>query len=911
VTFQILATKLYIPPIRSKLVSRSRLLARLNEGLDCKLSLVSAPAGFGKTTLLSEWVSRCDRPVIWISLDESENDLNRFLAYLIRGLEQVAPDIDEGRIDVLNSPHPFSQESLLTDLINDLSDVPDPFLVVLDDYHVIRDRDIHKAVTFLLENQPPGMHLVIASRADPPWPMARLRSRCEMTELRTADLRFTESESASFLNEVMELGLSSDAVVDLDTRTEGWIAGLQLAALSMRGRGDSRSFIHSFAGSHRFVLDYLMEEVLNQQPEDIQSFLLKTSILNRLTEPLCDAITGGDESRDMMYELDQANMFLIALDDERRWYRYHQLFADLLRSRLEQDHPDQVPELHRLASAWFESEALIEEAIYHAFKARDMEHAADLVENHAMAVISQSKARTLLSWIEALPDPIIRQRPMLCAYLGWSLYWTGQRERVEECLIHAEQSLQDPGHKISDSNRSLIEGYIAAIRAYLAITDEDIFRVIEMSQQALKNLPENNYMSGIAAVALGVTYWGLGDVKRSQEAFQQAVEICWNGGYQNLALTAACYVGIQQEKQGQLQNAFRTYSEALDSGTRSGNSWIPLGCFPAERLGNVWREWNELDKATRYVDEGLKRCEQLGHPDILADGYLSKIRLQISTGDWDGARETLLKLDRLAEQATLDPWATTWADECRIMLWLRDGNLEEAGRWVETSRIEMDSELSYMHDLHHMNLVRILIAQGEKDQQALKQAQEWLPRLSEAARDAGWVLEEIKICILQALAFATQKDEENALESLAQALVLAEPGGYMRLFLDEGDAMEVLLRKANAAGISGEYTGLLLADLDEPGAERRTTPVGAVPSRSLYRQSTQEDASTGLVEPLTEREMQVLRMLQSELSVPEIADELVIGVSTVRTHVKNIYGKLGVHSRYQAVSRSRQLRLLN
>ncbi|MEA3438974.1 MAG: LuxR C-terminal-related transcriptional regulator, partial [Chloroflexota bacterium] len=688
----------------------------------------------------------------------------------------------------------------------------------------------------------------------------------------------------------------------LETRTEGWIAGLQMAALSMRNRSDSSQFIHSFAGSHRFVLDYLMEEVLHQQPQDIQAFLLKTSILDRLTEPLCDAITGGDDSRDMMYELDQANLFLMPLDDDRQWYRYHHLFADLLRSRLQQTWPEQVPELHLMASEWFEGEGLIEQAIQHAFQAEQMRRAADLVESYAIQVISQSKAQTLLDWIESLPADLIALRPLLCAYLGWSRYWTGKRESVEECLQLAEQGLRSSPEKITESKRTLIEGYIAAIRAYLAITNEDIFRVIEMSQKALELLPEDNYMRGIAAVALGVTYWGLGDALRSQAAFQQAVDIARKGGYRNLAISAMCYVGIQMEKRGQLHEAFSTYNEAMERSTKSGSRWMPLSCFPVERLGNLWREWNDLDKAAQYVNEGVAGCEKLGHPDIMADGYITQTRLLLARNDLMGAKKGLVMLDHLAETANTDPWADTWIDECRLAIWIRDGNLEAAVRWVDSSQLIIDYELSYLHDLNHINLARVLIAQGSQQSEAeyLVQAHELLSRLLEAAMDAGWVQDMIKIRILQSLAYLYQKDVDSADKCIREALSLAEAGGYVRIFVDEGEPMEKLLQKAADEGFMRDYTKKLLQNM--AGKEKEA----ALPST----QPSDVDRASPLIEPLTDREQQVLRLLLSELSVPEIADELIVGVSTVRTHVKNIYAKLGVHSRYQAVSRARQIGLL-
>jgi len=451
----LLTTKLYIPPVRpdpstglrARLVSRPRLTERLNAGLHRKLTLISAPAGFGKTTLLSEWASQRvgesadGRPVAWLSLDEGDNDPARFWAYLIAALQTIHEGIGEAALEALVSPQPPHVEALLTGLINEIAEIPDLSALVLDDFHVITDQRVNDEVTFFLDSMPPQMHLILSSRADPPWPLARLRARREMTELRTNDLRFTPKEAAAFLNEVMRLDLSPEDVAALEDRTEGWIAGLQMAALSMRGREDVSGFIRAFTGSHRFILDYLVEEVLEQQSPAIQEFLLKTCILERMTGPLCDAVTGGTDSQTILTQLEQANLFLVPLDDEWRWYCYHRLFSELLRNQLALIHPEQAPVLHQRASEWFEGESFTEETIAHAFAARDYERVAHLVEKYARDMLHQSKYNVLSSWIEALPDELVQNRPWLCVYQSWTRHWAGMREGGEDCLKNAERVL--------------------------------------------------------------------------------------------------------------------------------------------------------------------------------------------------------------------------------------------------------------------------------------------------------------------------------------------------------------------------------------------------------------------------------------------------------------------------------------
>ena len=906
----ILKTKFYIPPVRSQLVERPRLIEKINAGLDRKLTLVSAPAGFGKTTLLSNWIASCERPIAWISLDKGDNMPAQYLAYCISALQTVQADMGEAALMQLHSSQPPPIETLMTGLINDIAEITVPCALVLDDYHVITEPQVHDAVIFLLENLPPQMHMIVATRADPPWPLARLRARREITEVRADDLRFSAVEAAAFLNDVMGLGLSPEDIAALDSRTEGWIAGLQLAALSMRGKEDVSAFIRAFSGSHHYILDYLMEEVLGQQSSDVRDFLLSTCILDRFTAPLCDAVTGRYASQTILATLEQANLFIVPLDDERRWYRYHHLFADLLRGLLSQTFADRVPTLHRRASEWFEEEGSIEETISHAFEAKDDERVARLVEKYAEDLLHQSNYNTLLSWIEALPDSLVRARPWLCVYRSWTRHWSGTREGGEECLDDAEQALDSlPSFRESEGaseelslptqERRLISGYIATVRAHYALTNEEIPRAIEQAQKALRLLPEDRYFTrGTAAIALGGAYWGIGDISSAEQAFAECATNALKGGYPLRASSALCYVGMQRTKQAKLLRAQEAFREALALSQGPGGKYFPNAGYPLVKLGELDCEWNDLEQAYRSVDQGVNYCIQLGHVDLLAEAYVARTRVQLARRDFAGAEDTLQRTDQLLRETKVDPWTVCWLDDCRLRLWLSTGRLEEAIRWAEMSGLRVDDQFNYHHDLEHTNLARVLVAQGMRQPLGalLDEALHLLDRLFAAAEAAGWIHEEIKILVLQSLARQARGDREGALRALAQALALAESDGYVRIFINEGAPMGELLRQAAARDISLHYVNRLLAALEPEMAD--DPPVT-------------QSASAALIEPLSDREIEVLRLLTSHLSTPEIAQQLYVSVNTVRSHVKSIYDKLAVHSRQAAVVRARELNLLD
>jgi LuxR family maltose regulon positive regulatory protein len=902
----LLKTKLYIPPVRAESVPRPRLVERLTAGLDRKLTLISAPAGFGKTTLLSECVGVCGRPVAWVSLDKGDNDPVRFWTYCIAALQTIHKGVGETALAAFQSPGVAGAtalpaiETLVTGLINDMARIPESLALVLDDLHVIAEHQIHEALTLLVDNLPPQMHLIVASRADPPWPLARLRVRGEMTELRADDLRFTPQEVAALLNESMQLGLSPEDVTTLENRTEGWIAGLQMAALSLHGRRQSQGvrdlsgFIKAFTGSHRFILDYLVEEVLDQQSREVQEFLLKTSILERMTAPLCDVVTDRDDGGRILAHLDQANLFVVPLDEERRWYRYHRLFADLLRSQLLQTQPDQVPGLHRRASEWCEQNGLMAEAVSHALAADDLEQAVHLIEGNALTMIYHGELATLMGWLDALPDSVVRSRPWLCVARAWALVNAARLESVESLLQDAEAALVGADEQ-ADEQR--IAGHIAAVRTYSAGLRGEMTLAAELARQALEQLPEGDsiersFVATIRAFALR----RIGELAAAAQAFDEAVAMSQAGGNSHITLHTLSGVAGLAVVRGQLHRAAATFREALqlaDEYARRDGRKLPIMGLLYSGMSAVLREWNDLEAASRLAKEGVKLSEHWGQPDILLRGYVEVAAALQAMGDVGGALAAMRKA--LQVVSGLPSWATATltADEARLRL--AQGDLAAAGRWAQESGLSADDDMAFQDGFMYVTLARVRIAQGRPDE-----ALRLLERLLTVVEAAGAVGSTIEILALQAMAWQARGGTEQALIALGRALSLAEPEGYVRTFIDEGKPMGNLMRQAAGRGMAPNYVGKLLAALEEGTKDVR--PPTIPPS------SVSEHPS--LVEPISEREMEVLRLLTTSLSSTEIAEELLISVSTVRSHIKSIYGKLDVHRRLDAVERAKDLGLL-
>jgi LuxR family maltose regulon positive regulatory protein len=831
-----------------------------------------------------------------LSLDEGDNDPARFLAYFVAALQTIEAGIGEGALGALQSPQPSPVEAVLTALVNEITTIPNRFVLVLDDCHVIKSQAVHSILTFLLDHLPSQMHLVIAGRADPLLPLALLRGRGQLTELRESDLRFTEEEAAAFLNRVMGLGLSVETVTALESRTEGWITGLQLAAIAMRGHKDTHEFVNAFAGSHRYVLDYLTEQVLERQPPSTQSFLLKTVILDRLTGSLCAVVTDQDNGQTMLESLEQANLFIVPLDDERRWYRYHHLFADLLRARLEQAYPDLVPELHRRASTWYEQNGSVAEAVNHALAARDFARAAELLSQIAWTMLMQGEMTTLLGWLDALPDEMMSAWPWLSIYRAWSLVLSGKVDAVEPHLQHVDRVLRTWPQENDDDilNLEAMQGSVIAVRAYAARLCGNIPGAIELSHQALGHLPESDptwRLRGAVALNLGLAHWMSGDAAAMSQALTDAADISRSVGDVHLALIALGLLGQAQEMQGRLRQAAETYRQVLQLADEHGAQQAPFVGLAHVGLAGPLFQWNDLEGAMRHVTKAIELGRRGGSVDTLVGAYQTLSMVLRARDDIDGALEAIQEVKQLARGYNLVPMiAQLKPSEVRLIL--AQGDASTASRWAEDSGLHADDEFDYTQRDQYTTLARVLIAQDKCDESL-----RLLTRLQEAANAGGRADHAIRLLVLQSLAHQVQGDTDQAVSALEQVLSLAEPEGYVRVFANEGPAMAALLREAAARGIATGYVNKLLAAFSVPEYESVEKTLSSTPTQTL-------------IEPLSEREIEVLQLVAAGKSNQEIADELVIAVSTVKSHTNHIYGKLDVRGRTQAVARARELGLL-
>lgn len=856
----LLATKLYLPRPRPDLVPRTRLLALLDGARSRKLTLVSAPSGFGKTTVLCEWLRQRQPPAAWISLDEGDNDLVRFWAYMVAAFGQLQPGVGQASLDQLQLQDPRLGHSALTPLLNDLAAVPSELTLVLDDYHTIQSQPVHASLSFFLEHLPEHVHVILATRADPPLPVARLRARGQVVELRAADLRFSLEETARFLHQTMGLPLSPEEVAALEARTEGWIAGLHLAALSLQGREAASDYVAAFAGNQGYLLDYLTEEVLLRQPESLQSFLLRTSILQRLNGSLCDALTGRADGQATLAELERANLFLVPLDETRRWYRYHHLFADLLRHRLQALGTPAVRELHGRASAWYEQQGLLAEAIRHALDAHDLERAARLIETAAPEAYLQSEVSTLLSWFEALPEPVVLAHPTLCVFQAALLYRLRRFEAVEsrlKCVAGAELGLAARAIQM-------------ALWADLAQVAGDLARAHDCAREALA--------LGERAVA---------ELAGQDARFALVV-----------TLFAACCLEEIQANRGQLREATATARRGLQLARAAilTPPWTMAVANLHVDLAGLLYEADDLDGAARHAREAIKLSQQVRHRAGELHASLMLARVRLAQGMEPDALALTTQAEQIAQQIQL-PLDQSNALPRLARTWQAQGNLAVAERWLEQAeglREASDSPhppgvlSAWPEPIAHIR-ARLWLAAGRPDQAAAL-----LRPLQAQAGASGQTRVFLEILILQALACQAQGDVQQALDTLQAALALAEPEGYVRIFVDEGAPMAALLRAALAQGKGSGLVDRLLARLPAPGA---AGPIAVRP------RAAPPDA-------LSQRELEVLQLIAQGLSNQEIARKLVIAVGTVKRHVNNIFGKLGVTSRIQAVVRARERHLL-
>lgn len=884
---QLLTTKLSVPRRRADLVPRPRLIERLDEGVQRGLTLISAPAGFGKTTLLSDWSRQSEWPVAWICLNDGDNDPASFLSYLIAAIGTIHEGVGAEPLAMLRSGSP-PIEPVLIMLCNEIAQLPHDFVLVLDDYHVIENEVIHEAVSFLLYHLPTQMHLVITGRADPPLPLSRLRGQGQLAELRAEDLRFTPEEAAEFLNRTMRLDLSPKSVAALEERTEGWVAGLQLAAHAMRGRENASVFIEAFAGGNRYVFDYLADEVLACQPERVRDFLLRTSIVERLMGPLCEALTGSANGRAMLENLERANLFLIPLDEEGRCYRYHHLFATFLRDRLVRTHPDAVPELHRRASFWYEKNGYSYEAVDHALAARNHERVADLIEETGGAWWTRGEHSTLLRWLEPLPDELMRARPRLCVIHAWAFTHAGRLNEAESRLAEAER-LPAAGN---EAHRAM-GGEIFAVRARIASMREDATRAIEFSRRALDLLPEDDlYLRGELALNLGYAYWTTGDIAEASEAFAEAASSSRTAGNLRAAVFALWYQAMLEMIGGRLRSADELLQRARRlAGDHDGQPLSAVGIVHVG-MAELLYERGDLDGAERHLKEGIELGKRGSEVKVLVLGYVNLARVLMARGD---AEHSLIKIQeawRLAQWTSAGAWPPV--DAWRARLLLAQGDVVSAARW---SREYGKSEdyLSYPRILERITMARILLAQNK-----VGEALDSLEELLEAAESKERMGHVIEVLMLQALAYEAQGATARALAALERSLALAEPEGYVRTFVDEGAPMAALLPKLleeRRDGASPWYVDRLL------------TQILADAAASEGRSPRRTDGSS-LLEPLSERELEVLQLIADGLSNREIAQRLFVSVGTVKAHVNHVYGKLLVRSRTQAVARARELQLI-
>ena len=901
----ILETKLYVPRQRRGLVTRPRLSERLNRGGESKLTLVSAPAGFGKTTLVADWLATTpEKATTWLSLDPNDNLTASFWRYVIAALRTAVPDVGATALSLLESPkEPIA--AVVATLLNELSPLPNDLVLVLDDYHVIDALEIHDGIALLLDHLPPQIHLVITTRADPPLPLARLRARGELVEIRAADLRFTPEEAAAYLNEVMGLNLGAAEVVALEARTEGWIAALQLAALSIQGRDDVTGFIAGFAGDDRYIVDYLVEEVLRGQPEEVRSFLLDTSILDRLTGPLCDAVTGQAGGKARLEALDRANLFLVPLDDRRQWYRYHQLFADVLRARLQDEQPDRVLVLHRRASDWYERDGDRSEAIRHAMAGEDFERAADLIE---LAIPSMSQGRqeaTLRSWLNALPDDLFEARPVLA--VGWVAMRLvrGEAEGVEARLLQAERWLE-PGAQAPDGSTGRskdmivvdeaafrrLPGAVSVYRTALAMARGDVTGTIAHAQRVLDVIGADDHLErGSAEGFLALAHWTRGDLEAAHRWWTDAAVSLEAAGHVSDAIGCSIAIADIRIAQGRLHEAMQAYERGMSLAARQAAPVLRGVADMHVGMSEVFRERNDLELATQH----LESSEELGdHAGLAQNPYrwhVAMARVREAEGDLDAALELLDDAERL--------YASDYYPNVRpipamkVRIWIAQGRLSQALGWARAHGVSVGDELSYVREFDHITLARLLLAGPTRDRgdDHAAEAPGLLERLLGAAEAGRRTRSVIEILVLEALAQQMRVGASAGLAPLERALGLAEPEAYVRVFVDEGPPIAALLGAAAKREVAPTYVRHLLAAF---GHAHDRTPI-----------------KQPLVEPLSDRELDVLRLLATDLAGPEIARELVVSLSTVRSHTKAIYAKLGVNSRRSAVTRADELHLLS
>jgi ATP/maltotriose-dependent transcriptional regulator MalT len=895
----LLATKLHVPRPPPGFVARPRLVDRLDEGLAHELTLVCAPAGFGKTSLLAEWSQRRERPVGWLSLDAGDNDPVRFWRHAVAALDRAQPGVAERISALLGPPAPASFEGLATALVNELAADGGDALLILDDYHLIEAQPVHASLQFLLDHQPPELHVVLASRADPQLPLARLRARGQLTELRVAELMFTLEEAAALLRETAGLELRDDAVAALVARTEGWAAGLQLAALSLQRQPDAAGFVETFSGSHRHVLDYLTEEVLEQQPEPVRDFLFETSVLDRLSGPLCDAVTGRADGQQMLEAIEGANLFLVPLDDVRGWWRYHPLFADLLRARLQQQDPERIHGLHRKAGLWHEEYGSVDSAVTHALAAADPLWAARLIERHADELLVRGEETTLRRWLAALPPGLIDSRPRLLiaqTRFAGAEELDGLLDAAERALEHTADEPYEPSADRGISRLANVPAMIAVGRAFVTYLRGDGDATMHFASRALAEIGEGDWMlDSLARALLGSAEWLHGRLGEAERAIASSIARWQAAGVHDQVELWCQYLGQIQCARGRLDLAVATHQQVLDVGATPDRPAQLASSSAHVGLGAVAYQRGDFDTAMQHLTEGLRLSRQFVNPDSLANGLATLAWIHRARGDVSAALDAMEEAERVSEPTVVDLLNSVPAQRARLLL--SQGDVAAAARWTEQRGITAQDEPSYPHEVAYLLLARVLLAQDQPNQ-----ALGVLDRLQPAAVAQVRTGSVIEIQALRALALAALGDGDGAVATLAETRTRAYPQGYVRVFVDEGPAMGSLLGRlirTQPVTVPGDYVGTLVQGLrhDMEGPASDEGPTAAIVA--------------GLVTELSERELEVLRLLAAGEQNQEIADQLYLALNTVKKHVTHIFEKLGAANRTEAASRARELGLLS
>lgn len=886
---QILTTKLYIPLSNESNVTRPRLINLLDKGLSQRLILISAPAGFGKTTLVSDWVRNNELPKIWISLDKDDNEPTRFLTYLDASITQVFPELDLELQNVVFSPGLASPVTLLTPLLNEISALPHEFILVLDDYFFIQSDLIHEIISFLIKHLPPNMHLVIITREDPPLSLAQLRARQQIMEVRADDLRFLKDEAREFFNSIgMEISLEN--IRTLESFTEGWIAGLQLAALSIEGNQDSSSFIESFADNDRYVVDYLAEEVIEKQPEAIKNFLLQTSILDRLSGDLCDAVTKTKNGQNMLETIEKSNLFIVSLDNKRHWFRYHRLFVSMLRQRLMQTQPEKVAELHLRAADWFEQNQLAPESIHHALEGKDFEGAALKAERVAQGMLQQGAFGTLLGWLSNMPDELVTSRPWLSIFHAWVLALTRQSKKAAERLKEAERHFNAKPFSV---DKEAMISHTEIIQAQLALLSGDLKGAIHLNLQAHKRLPENDlFLQGATLLGLGRAYYLLGDFENAEHYLEEA-----NSKGQTFSIILAMvttYLRVRIKiSLGKLKAAHWILESSSKLVKENERNSSPAIGYHYLAWCELLIEGNKVEKAEQYLTKALNSVNRSGNPDMLVCYYVNLAQLYQARGDGKGAIKSIETSEKnISQYGENLYWTIPSVIAYRIQLLLIQGNLSEAAHWVNESGFSIKTELGYKYEVENLIKARFLIAQEGK---SLNEALGLLDRLQQEAEDNKRLRSLIEIYILQALAFLAKDDLDKAKATFSQALSLAEPEGFIRLFLDKGDRIAYLLQQVNDKNISSRFISNLQNSFQN--VEDNSVPLSKANKYDL--------------DSLSKRELEVLQALSEGLTNKEVARKLFLSVNTIKVHTNRIYRKLGANSRTDAIAKARKLNFLS